>query len=172
MRSKKSKKNFFHVTYTLVVLVLFSTAVMPLFPAGLVIIDGQTTAIAFLVNVNITLTYKHSVELYLVIEKYVLKRCGLELVELEWSGFGAGMPSSAADLWDSLIEWRPRNRLVVKTNLNLGKVTSMSLKHAVDPEILVDGRKVGVKDNITLKTCLSTSMLSIIVKYIEIYLLR
>ncbi|MEM4659588.1 MAG: DUF1850 domain-containing protein [Sulfolobales archaeon] len=171
-RNKLGRETFFYLVYSSVLATALVLTLLPLLSIGLVIVDGDISAIAVNSKANITLTYVHSVERYRVIEKYVLESCGLKLVVLEWAGFGAGMPSTPADLGDRDLELSPTGGIASKVDIKLGEYVLISVKHMSHPKLFVNGVEVSVNNNITLRTCLRASLLEVVVKYVEFALLR
>lgn len=145
---------------------------LPLASVGVVVADGETVAIAFLSKVNVTLTYVHSAENFLVVEEYALEGCGLRLVGFGWAGFGAGMPSSTGDLEGCVLSQSPSGGLRAAVNLEMGGSVTIAVKHMLRPRLLVDGREVGAGESVAMRTCLKVSLLELAVRYIAVALLR
>lgn len=123
-------------------------------------------------KLNVTLAYVHSVELYRVVEKYTLGSCDLRLVELEWAGFGAGMPSASGDLIGEGLEWRLPRGAVSKVGVKLRESVVVAAKYMLDPRLFIDGEEVRIREEIVLRVCHRASLLELIAKYIELALLK
>lgn len=172
MRTKRYRKDrFFSLVYISAFTAVFLLVSLPLASVGLVVVDGEAVAVAFLSKVNITLAYVHSVEHYSVVEKYLLEGCGLKLIELEWAGFGAGMPSSPGDLEGSVLDRCPTGGLRAKVDFEIGERVTIAAKHMSHPRLLINGKEVRVRENMTISTCLKTSLLELAIRYIVVALL-
>lgn len=156
-----------YITASVAILLLLA----PLIPVGSVTVDGVVKALAVFSKLNVTLMYVHSVELYRVVEEYALTSCGIELVELEWAGFGAGMPSALGDLVTEDIEWRSHGGAISKVNVKLRESVAVDAKYMLDPRLFIDGREVGIRERMVLRVCHRVSLLELAVRYIELVLL-
>lgn len=103
-------------------------ALFLLLPATLVCADGEPILLSFS-PVVIELRYIHSVEGYEVRERIVAWRC-VALEELEWRGYGAGMPSSAGDVQ------------ILESKGCLGNRLIASIKHMRSAKVLVNGAPI------------------------------
>ncbi|MEM1931108.1 MAG: DUF1850 domain-containing protein [Sulfolobales archaeon] len=161
----------FYSVYSSALVTALVLTLSPILSIGLVIVDGSISAIVVNSRANITLTYVHSVERYRVKEEYILEGCGLRLTKLEWAGFGAGMPSTPADLGDGDLESSLTGGVTSKVDIELGEYVLIAVKHMSYPKLFVNGVEVGAVSNITLRTCLKVSLLDLVVKYVEFALL-
>ncbi|MCS7099609.1 MAG: DUF1850 domain-containing protein [Sulfolobales archaeon] len=165
-------RRFFNFAYTFTLVAVFAFLLTPLISVGFVSIDGENVAVVVSAETEVVVVYRHSVELYLVIERYVVENCGLRLTQLKWAGFGAGMPSSYTDVsnWSTL--WRPSEGAIAKIDLALGKELVISVKHVADRAVLLSGTSIDVGSNVTLRTCFKVSVVGLLIEYIKLALLK
>lgn len=123
-------------------------------------------------KLDVTLTYVHSVELYHVVERYTLGGCDLRLVELEWAGFGAGMPSASGDLASESLEWRLPGGVVSKVDVKLRESVVVAAKYMLYPRLFIDGEEVSIREEMVLRVCRRVSLLELVVRYVELALLK
>lgn len=177
LRTRGRKAARFFVFSHTVFYILTSAAILPLLllpliPIGLVVVDGVVGALVVFSELNVTLTYVHSVELYRVVEKYSLSSCDLRLVELEWAGFGAGMSSASRDLASEGLEWRPSRGAISKANAKLRESVVIAAKYMLDPRLFIGGEEVSIREKVVLRACHRVSLLELAARYVELALLK
>lgn len=152
--------------------VFFLLIFTPFISVGLISVDGETAAVVVNAEAEVIVIYRHSVEHYLVVERYVVESCSLRLAQLEWAGFGAGMPSSLVDISNEAIQWKPGEGAIAKINLTLGHRIAVSVRYAVDYAIFLNNVSIDVENNVTIETCLKISIVDLLIEYSKLVLLR
>ncbi len=106
------------------------------------------------VKTTITLEYVHSVELGRVVETYEIINCEIKLTRLTWPGHGAGLPSTPSDFTNPVVS-EGGEYVVENMSLHLGDVLTLSMKHRINPRLLINGDEIETGDLVEIRACTS-----------------
>jgi len=106
--------------------------------------DGEDIIIEEFKDVNITLSYKHSVELVEVVEVYEIRDGKICVKELKWPPYGAGAPSSIKDLevLGRQVEIVNGALIVKDLKLCLGRELRIGMSQMIEPRLLINNVEV------------------------------
>ncbi len=153
----KRKAFFLYV----IAFVSFFVLALPLVQVTEVVVDGVEYLFPKDGEVFITLEYLHSVELFRVVETYLIAGCEIRLVEFRWSGYGAGLPSTPEDIFSQISqsggEFIARNISVIS-----GNVLRLDMKHRVGATVSVNGEIVSSNVGVEVRVCVRVSLAKIL----------
>lgn len=107
-----------------------------------------------------TIAYLHSVELYEVVEVYLVYADRLELARMVWRGFGAGLPSSTEDLQYLRHRYLEGAQVVEGVSISSGALL-VQVRHMVNPKVLVNHREVYPRGCLAIRAGVAVSLVEL-----------